>query len=774
MVKLKREISKAEGEKESIAAVISALEEIKENKFISGSELFSDEFERIIARLKDQTFRLAVVGEFSSGKSTFLNALIGKDILKHGAMETTATVTEIQNDVSQQDGNVLLDVYGVGGEIMKDVSSDEISEYTSTASQRHSVAQEIEKVVIKSKVLESNAAVCFVDTPGLNGIADKHREKTVEQIKNAHACIYLMQVRGLGQSDIEFLRYICKYQHNIIFVQNFIDELKELEGETPEEKLCEQKKIIEEKVLDTVDDVKYQLVAISARKALISRSDAFDSYNNEELTEELRETLFRESRFGDVLDVISNLMSDNERDKIQQHDAVLVALNLLNQLKSVVTFENTKEREEWNRSVEGIKSKNYEDLVNLLKENQQIYQKRLDDYVESETSDIRKECMRNVLQGIETVEAVLKNRVESIPEIEELEEYVKKNMPNDLQLNVSDIVDKVNDQLYIRFENLIGNAILRMKQYIGYIAAEEENSQFNVKKGGQSVKLDFTQEEEDIAQLEEDISNKEVADKEEEKRGQAIKSQMEILSDEICANNSRISKSRTLRDSEIRQLGSMPEKEEKYRSETYYEYRGGWGIADWLFGPKKRTRSVQYYDDTKQQQWKKKKSDIETKYRIQENQMSAQSKLLEEKRRQCDEDLKHILETESSRKREIEAMRSLLKTKIESLKVQKEKAKQEYLREAKRNLLESARQYLQDIGDRLRDNFEIAIVDNKRQVEKKVKSLFQISYNERIKNLKGMIDENNGFKGYEGTDDLLEMIEQSRKKLEEYLCQQYQ
>lgn len=78
--------------------IIEALKEIQNSEFISKSEIFYDSFESLIQRLSDQSFRIAVVGEFSSGKSTFLNALIGEDLLKHGAQETTATVTEIYND----------------------------------------------------------------------------------------------------------------------------------------------------------------------------------------------------------------------------------------------------------------------------------------------------------------------------------------------------------------------------------------------------------------------------------------------------------------------------------------------------------------------------------------------------------------------------------------------------------------------------------------------------------------------------------------------------
>ena len=232
----------------SIDSVVNVLQEVRNNEYVKNIDLFEHDFQRIIDRLKDDSFRLAVVGEFSSGKSTFLNALIGKDLLKHGAKETTATITEIHNKKSGEN-ETYLDVYYLNGDVEKNISVDRIIDYTATASTTHSVANEIEKVVINSEILDSDAKVCFVDTPGLNGIADKHREKTIEEIKNAHACIYLMQVRGLGQSDIDFLKFISKYQHNIIFVQNFIDELKKLEGETPEQKVQQQKKIIEEKII---------------------------------------------------------------------------------------------------------------------------------------------------------------------------------------------------------------------------------------------------------------------------------------------------------------------------------------------------------------------------------------------------------------------------------------------------------------------------------------------------------------------------------------------
>jgi len=77
--------------------IINSIEVVAKDKNVSSSVPFGGEFDNIIERLRDNTLRVVVVGSFSSGKSTFLNALMGKDLLKHGTKETTATITEIVN-----------------------------------------------------------------------------------------------------------------------------------------------------------------------------------------------------------------------------------------------------------------------------------------------------------------------------------------------------------------------------------------------------------------------------------------------------------------------------------------------------------------------------------------------------------------------------------------------------------------------------------------------------------------------------------------------------
>ncbi len=70
---------------------MAQLEDLKQlYDFENTYRFFSD-------RIADEKFRIAVVGRFSSGKSTFVNSLLGKDVLQHASTETTAVITRIVN-----------------------------------------------------------------------------------------------------------------------------------------------------------------------------------------------------------------------------------------------------------------------------------------------------------------------------------------------------------------------------------------------------------------------------------------------------------------------------------------------------------------------------------------------------------------------------------------------------------------------------------------------------------------------------------------------------
>ena len=177
-------------------------------KEFGGLPEFQQRLESFKNRFEDNEFRIAVVGEFSAGKSTFINALIGKDVLQHATQETTAAITQLINVGSDDPrcgkGCVRLS----DGSTVQLQSLEELKEYTTTFSERLKVAAEVVQVELFIPLMQSEDPIVVVDTPGLNGMADGHRERTMVLIQQAHACVYMIPKRGLASTDISFLRQL--------------------------------------------------------------------------------------------------------------------------------------------------------------------------------------------------------------------------------------------------------------------------------------------------------------------------------------------------------------------------------------------------------------------------------------------------------------------------------------------------------------------------------------------------------------------------------------
>jgi len=164
--------------------LLSKIQQIESIECVKLNITLMSEIRKIKERVSDDTFRIAVVGEFSSGKSTFINGLIGRDILLHAVNETTAAITCIYNvpDADARIGSCEIEFNDGRTKVIKDFAL--LKEYTTTQSQLD-VAGEIKHVSIYAHFIDAEVPLVIVDTPGLNGIADKHRDITIEEVKHA-------------------------------------------------------------------------------------------------------------------------------------------------------------------------------------------------------------------------------------------------------------------------------------------------------------------------------------------------------------------------------------------------------------------------------------------------------------------------------------------------------------------------------------------------------------------------------------------------------------
>src|SRR4051794_2896538 len=194
-------------------------------------ELYQHRIAFLEQQLQDEELRITVVGEFSSGKSTFLNALIGQDLLPHAVRETTASVTYIKNVPTQHLLANKMEIRFVNKERpidTLDIANNPyaLRDYVTTLSNTLDVVKEVESVTIYVPFKNTDEPIVFIDTPGLNGIAEGHYEKTLQEIQQAHCSIFLFPIRGMSESNQQLFQLLTRYQQSFIFVLNFIDELK--------------------------------------------------------------------------------------------------------------------------------------------------------------------------------------------------------------------------------------------------------------------------------------------------------------------------------------------------------------------------------------------------------------------------------------------------------------------------------------------------------------------------------------------------------------------
>lgn len=140
----------------------------------------------------DEIFLLVIVGEFNSGKSSFINALIGAKVLAEGVTPTTSQI------------NVLR----YGPQPTQRLSSQE---------------HELLEVYYPAPFLQE---ISIVDTPGTNAVIERHQTLTEEFVPRSDLVIFVTSAeRPFTQSERQFLEKVRNWGKKIIVVVNKVDLL---------------------------------------------------------------------------------------------------------------------------------------------------------------------------------------------------------------------------------------------------------------------------------------------------------------------------------------------------------------------------------------------------------------------------------------------------------------------------------------------------------------------------------------------------------------------
>lgn len=139
----------------------------------------------------EEMFLLVIVGEFNSGKSTFINALLGEDVLPEGVTPTTASINILRFGPQPTESNV----------------SDFVVERTYPAPFLRDIS--------------------MVDTPGTNAIIRRHEELTRHFVPRADLVLFITSTdRPFTESERGFMETIREWGKKIVIVLNKVDLLE--------------------------------------------------------------------------------------------------------------------------------------------------------------------------------------------------------------------------------------------------------------------------------------------------------------------------------------------------------------------------------------------------------------------------------------------------------------------------------------------------------------------------------------------------------------------
>jgi predicted GTPase len=202
--------------------------------------------ERTAERLRHGRFVLAVVGEFSSGKSFLLNALLGKvefeertggrrivGLLATDINPSTATITELSYATEE----TATAIYPNGreervpmGRLARFVAVGEEGKLHDATDADDSTAPSLVRVGVDSPFLQVGFVVA--DTPGLASINPAHRRATLSYLPGADAVLYLIDTQQpFTEGDASFLGIIRRYIESVFIVQTKIDLWRMKEGD---------------------------------------------------------------------------------------------------------------------------------------------------------------------------------------------------------------------------------------------------------------------------------------------------------------------------------------------------------------------------------------------------------------------------------------------------------------------------------------------------------------------------------------------------------------
>ncbi|MFZ5595473.1 MAG: dynamin family protein [Bacillota bacterium] len=235
--------------------VIKGLEIIHSHAQDTGKVFLASYIDDVRKKLVRNGFNLVVLGEFKRGKTTFINSLLGSEILPSAVVPLTSIVTLVQYG-----HRIKCEVVFLDGR-KQEISLSDVSLYATEEGNPQN-EKKVKLVQLEYPCEYLKEGILLIDTPGVGSIYQNNTDETYNYLPSVDAAIFLLSSdQPVSRAECDFLQKVKQYSAKTFFILNKIDYL----GEEDKRKALDfTKKVIEEQA----EFAKVDITPLSAKMAL--------------------------------------------------------------------------------------------------------------------------------------------------------------------------------------------------------------------------------------------------------------------------------------------------------------------------------------------------------------------------------------------------------------------------------------------------------------------------------------------------------------------------
>ncbi len=423
------------------------LAQLKEYCEFLGLDNTAGSIAETVEKNSKEHFEVAIVGEFKRGKSTIINALLGKDVLPADVLPATATL----NRVTYSTEPYVMVEYKNGKSEKVDISH--LADYVTKLSfESEKIAETVKEATVYYDTEFCRNHVDIIDTPGLND-DEQMTNVTLSILPEIDAAVFVISANSpFSQFEKDFLekKMLTSDLGRVIFAVNCFGTFSKED---------------EDRIVETVEKRIESYVMEKAKKVLGESSKEFSVYRRKigkpkvigiyakkALTAKMENdpVMLEESNFPKFESVLENMLTQ-ERGAISLQILANKIISAGSEvINSIVIHENAlmMETDEFMEKyqlaveeIEGIRTKKREEFVRINESANRVFEE-LQPILDGYWQNIEDSAMEAIDDYQMSAEDLKHEKMKIV--YERLNSKIKENIENKAQLICEQIQNEIN------------------------------------------------------------------------------------------------------------------------------------------------------------------------------------------------------------------------------------------------------------------------------------------------------------------------------------------